>query len=162
MTLLDKRHYLTASISALLTLFSTATWAEDWAWQLESATMFESVVAIQHTDGKIDRYDFQCNLTDALNEKTEESPTIEKAVSTAHPDGVLIVTCYKGAHAEVLEIIDPSIHRSVYKKIGSYFVDWHLEKGNIVIEYDMPCYDTQAKACADPDNRFTTITETWP
>lgn len=147
----------------LLTFFSTSALAVDWAWQLESATIFESAIAIQHDDGKISRHKFQCDLTDALNEKTELSSTIETVVPTSHPDGVLVVTCYKGANTEMIAIIDPLEDKVVYKKIGSYFVDWRLEDGKIIVDYDLPCEDTKDKTCSeDPDNQFETVSQPWP
>jgi hypothetical protein len=149
-------------LSLLLTLFSSTALAVDWAWQLESATIFESVIAIQQAEGNISRYKFQCDLTDALNEKTELSSTIETATPASHPDGVLIVTCYKGAHTEMITIVDPMEDKAVYKKLGSYFVDWRLEDGEIIIEYDRPCEGAKDKACTDPDNGFVTISQPWP
>ncbi len=147
----------------ILTLFTNSALAVDWAWQLESATVFESVIAIQQADGSIRRHKFQCDLTDALNEKTEMSSTIETVLPTSHPDGVIIVTCYKGAQSEMIAIIDPLKDKVVYKKLGSYFVDWRLEEGKIIVDYDMPCEDTKNKTCADdPDNQFVTISQTWP
>ncbi len=150
-------------LALFLSLFSTSALAVDWAWQLESATIFESTIAIQHDDGNISRHQFQCDLTDALNEKTELSSTIETVVPISHPDGVLIVTCYKGARTEMIAIIDPLEDKVVYKKIGSYFVDWRLEDGKVIIDYDMPCEDTKNKTCSqDPDNEFVTVSQPWP
>lgn len=147
----------------VLSLFANSALAVDWAWQLESATIFESVIAIKQADGAIIRHNFQCDLTDALNEKTELSSTIETVTPTSHPNGVLVVTCYRGANAEMLAIIDPLEEKVVYKKMGSYFVDWHLEDGKIAIDYDKPCEDTKDKICSDdPDNQFVTVSQPWP
>lgn len=147
----------------VLSLFANSALAVDWAWQLESATIFESVIAIKQADGTIIRHNFQCDLTDALNEKTELSSTIETVTPTSHPNGVLVVTCYRGANAEMLAIIDPLEEKVVYKKMGSYFVDWHLEDGKIAIDYDKPCEDTKDKICSDdPDNQFVTVSQPWP
>ena len=158
----QKQHQFVLYLGIFLSLFSTSAFAADWAWQLESATIFESVVAIQKTDGSLNRYQFQCDLTDTLNEQTEKSSTIETVVPTSHPNGVLIVTCYMGAHAEMLTIVDPIKNKVVYKKIGSYFVDWRLEGGEITIDYDTPCEDTKKKTCAELDSDFVTISQTWP
>jgi hypothetical protein len=147
----------------VLSLFANSALAVGWAWQLESATIFESVIAIKQADGTIIRHNFQCDLTDALNEKTELSSTIETVTPTSHPNGVLVVTCYRGANAEMLAIIDPLEQKVVYKKMGSYFVDWHLEDGKIAIDYDKPCEDTKDKICSDdPDNQFVTVSQPWP
>lgn len=147
----------------LLSLFSQSVLAVDWAWQLENATVFESIIAIKKADGSISRHKFQCDLTDALNEKTEMSSTIETVVPISHPDGVLVVKCYKGGQSEMIAIIDPLQNKVAYKKIGSYFVDWHLTDGKIIIDYDMPCENTKDKTCTDdPDNQFVTVTQPWP
>lgn len=150
-------------LAVFLTLFANSALAVDWAWQLESATIFESSIAIKQADGSIIRHKFQCDLTDALNEKTELSSTIETVTPISHPDGVLVVTCYRGANAEMLAIIDPLEDKVVYKKMGSYFVDWHLEDGKIIIDYDKPCENTKEKLCSnDPDNQFVTVSQPWP
>ena len=147
----------------VLSLFANSALAVDWAWQLESATIFESVIAIKQADGNIIRHNFHCDLTDALNEKTELSSTIETVTPTSHPKGALVVTCYRGANAEMLAIIDPLEEKIVYKKMGSYFIDWHLEDGKIVIDYDKSCEDTKDKVCPDdPDNQFVTVSQPWP
>jgi hypothetical protein len=178
MTLFNqKRNQLAQYLGVFFTFLSTPALAVDWAWQLESATVFESVIAIQQADGKITRHHFQCDLTDALNEETEMSSTIKTVTPTSHPDGVLVVTCYRGAHAEMIAIVDPSEDKIVYKKIGSYFVDWYLENGKIIIDYDTPCPetksenktgekvkadDTKAQTCTDPNNDFITVSQPWP
>lgn len=150
-------------LAIFLTLFTNSALAVDWAWQLESATIFESSIAIKQADGSIIRHKFQCDLTDALNEKTELSSTIETVTPISHPDGVLVVTCYRGANAEMIAIIDPLEDKVVYKKMGSYFVDWHLEDGKMIIDYDKPCENTKEKVCSDdPDNQFVTVSQPWP
>ncbi len=162
MFLINQKSYLVFLIISL-SLLSRPVYAIDWAWQLENASIFESVIAIKQADGTIIRHHFQCDLTDALNEKTELSSTIEAVTPTSHPDGVLVVTCYRGANTEMIAIIDPLEDSVVYKKIGSYFVDWHLENGKIIIDYDKPCEDTKEKLCTDdPNNQFVTVSQSWP
>lgn len=158
----QKHHQWAPYVGAFFACFSTSALAIDWAWQLENATVFESVIAIQHADGSIGRHQFQCDLTDALNEKTEMSSTIEPVVPHSHPDGVLIVTCYRGEHAEMIAIIDPLENEVVYKKMGSYFVDWRLENGNIIIDYDTPCEVTKDNTCTGPNNQYVTVSQPWP
>jgi|GEM_PF-1442206 hypothetical protein len=162
MFLLNKKSYL-VFLMVSLGLLSHSVYAVDWAWQLENASIFESIIAIKQADGTIIRHNFQCDLTDALNEKTELSSTIETVTPTSHPDGVLVITCYRGANAEMIAIIDPLEGKVVYRKMGRYFVDWHLEEGKITIDYDKPCEDTKDKICSeDPDKRFVTVTQSWP
>lgn len=65
----------------LLGLLSRPVYAINWAWQLENATIFESVIAIKQANGKIIRHHFQCDLTDALNEKRNCLPLLK----SSHP-----------------------------------------------------------------------------
>ncbi|MDG1820957.1 MAG: hypothetical protein P8H24_03865 [Methylophilaceae bacterium] len=146
----------------LLSLFSTSALAVDWAWQLESATVFESVVTIKKANGYLTRYPFQCDLTDALNENAQQSSTIQIVVPNSHPKGLLILSCHQGEHAQILSIIDPFKNKVVYKRNGRYFVDWRLEDGKLVIEYDRPCENTQDNACLDDNSDLMTTADTWP
>ena len=162
MFFINQQRYLVFLIM-LLGLLSRPVYAINWAWQLENATIFESVIAIKQANDKMIRHHFQCDLTDALNEKTELSSSIEIVTPISHPEGVLIVTCYQAANTQMIAIVDPLEAKVVYKKMGSYFVDWHLENGKIMIDYDKPCEDTKDHTCADhSDNQFVTVSQSWP
>lgn len=114
----------------------------DWSWTLERAAIYDSLISIQNKDNLVTQHAFDCNLIDAVSVTSVEEPaaSIDIIVTSLHPKGLLVVTCNFGAHSERIIIIDPNIRTQqiVFRKTGSYFVDWKLDNGQLHISYDKP------------------------
>ncbi len=145
-----------------------------WDWMLHSSGFMESVVKIttetkDDTSKKIEgRVVLNCDLS-TYNQVASEAKTAEHAeVASIHrintrdfPGGLLITTCYVGAHSEMLSIINPAerINEEVFSVVGSYYVEWALKRDTLWITYDRPCVPDNNTTCETP---FSPITISWP
>ena len=142
--------------------FSVPALAVDWSWHLERASLYDSVVSVKQGENQLFKLEFSCDLSDALLEKPEDpASTVNIVVTALKPKGYLIVTCTVGAHSEQIVILDPFKNgdKKVFEKVGSYFAEWALEEGKIIIRYDQPCDDTAGELCEIP---FSTVEKRWP
>ncbi|MEH6502825.1 MAG: hypothetical protein V7682_02865 [Cycloclasticus sp.] len=134
-----------------------------WKWQLEHAALYDSVLSITQDKKQLSTHEVACDLSSAMsNDRYDESAaTIDIVVTKLKPDGILVVTCTVGAHSEQVLIIDPSQDEKHYEfiKVGSYFVDWYVNDGQLWIRYDEPCKIKQNNEC---DVSFSTIEMSWP
>jgi len=136
---------------------------EEWSWKLDSADLMESKISILVGKKLLASYFVGCDLSDALSreiQEEEENPgKVDKIVSPAFPDGILLVTCIVGAHSQNISIFDPKVNskEAVFSKTGSYYAGWEIKNGQLVIFYDRPC-DAKQKNC----EYYQKISVEWP
>jgi len=155
-----RRKWFDICCGVCITIFATSVHALDWSWQLERSDLYDSVISISRDNGLLTNHEFACDLSDALiTESAEPAATVDSVVTQSSPRGVLIVSCFVGAHSEQLVIIDPMNDKQtrVFEIVGSYFVDWSIDAGRVLIRYDRPCESTNV--CDIP---FITVEQQWP
>ena len=134
-----------------------------WKWQLEHAALYDSVLSITQDEKQISTHEVACDLSSAMSNDIDDEPaaTIDIVVTKLKPDGILVVTCTVGAHSEQILIVDPFKDEKYneFIKIGSYFVDWYVNDGQLWIRYDEPCEIKQNNEC---DVSFSTMEMSWP
>jgi len=135
----------------------------NWTWQLDRSAFNDSLISILIDEKSTSSYEFSCDLSGALLETSDEesSATINTVVTELNPEGLLVVTCRVGAHSEQIVIIDPFQNKQdvEFIKVGSYFVDWSLNDGQLWLKYDEPCQEIESKVCDIP---FSTVDMIWP
>jgi len=156
-------HYLAAFLMFIAITVNAEHAQLTWTWQLDRAMLNDSVVSISIDGQAISHYEFSCDLSDALleTEEDESSATIDSVVTDSNPEGLLVVTCMFGAHSEQISIIDPFQNKrhAEFSKVGSYFVDWHLNDDQLWIKYDESCEKKDNDVCDVP---FLTVEMPWP
>ena len=134
----------------------------DWSWSLDHAAIYDSSISIHSKDNQLTQHQFNCNLSDAVSQTLVEDPasTIDTVITSSNPKGLLVVTCNVGAHSETIVIINPnkSTQQVVFRKIGSYFVDWKLSNGQLHISFDRPINNKKADTS---ENLFFTEKIIW-
>jgi hypothetical protein len=127
-----------------------------------SGGISESRMSIYRRDLPFGIFNFSCDLTDAGEEKTNESnASINLVQLDSRPDGLLVVTCNVGAHSQQVNIIDLSSTSNLpaFSKTGSYIADWEIQDGELWIRYDQPCETGVSVECPDG---FETIFVQYP
>jgi len=155
--------YLLACLILLVTGFVSAEQNKiKWSWKIERAEFYDSVISITSDNHELKHYQFACDLSDALPEpiNDETSATINIVHTEAKPNGLLVITCNVGAHSERIVVIDPLNDEpdALFVKTGSYFVDWRVGDGELLIRYDEPCKPAESKSCDVP---FSTVEMPW-
>jgi len=160
LALSTRKKILQMSCGLFVALLSTFVYAVDWAWQLEHSDLYDSLISINRADGSHTTHEFSCDLGDALGKVSDEpAATVDRVITHSKPNGIFIVSCFVGAHSEQLVIIDPLSEKQApaFKIVGSYFVDWSIDAGQVLIRYDVPCESDNV--CETP---FITVEQQWP
>ena len=124
-----------------------------WSWQLDRAGFDESQISIHQQDQAIASYTIECDLSDANTEvDDEEMPSVDKVITSEHPNGLLAVVCNIGAHSKEVLLFDPlsNSEQAVYTKTGSYYADWKLKEDALWIIHDQPCTQADESNCDAP------------
>ena len=155
--------FIATIVALIITVAMITTEKVNWTWTLEQAAMYNSVLSITNENNVVSKFELACNLTDAINKTKEDetSATISVVLTKTHPKGLLVISCNVGAHSEQIIIINPNQNsdKIVFKKTGSYYVDWKITDQQLVITYDKPCTPYPSKVC---ENRFTAVKLIWP
>ena len=134
----------------------------DWSWHILSSGISESRMSLYRRDRLIGIYNFSCDLTDASEgDRVEKNASLNLVRLDTHPDGLLLITCQAGAHAQQVAIIDlaSKSNQPVFAKTGSFIADWELQDGELWIRYDRPCDTGPTVECPDG---FETIFTRFP
>ncbi len=133
----------------------------DLSWHLLSAGLDESRVSVYRQDTLIGIFNLPCDLTGADAAQTDNGVEIAVVRISARPQGLLVIRCNVGAHAQMLSIIDPSNKSTTptYQVSGSYFARWEVENDELWIEYDRACDTGVSVECPDG---FETRFEAYP
>lgn len=133
-----------------------------WSWHVLSSGLEESRLSVYRRDQLLGIFNLSCDLTDA-----REGPGIKNGAGLnlvrldSHPEGLLLITCNVGAHAQQIAIIDLAVktNQPVFSETGSFFADWDVREGELWIRYDRPCEGGVSIECPDG---FETIYVQYP
>ncbi len=152
-------------ISLLLTLAGPVAADHDadskLSWHLLSAGLDESRLSVHRQETLIGIYNLPCDLTGIGSAQSENGVEIVLVDIPARPQGLLVIRCNVGAHAQMLTIIDPVSKAATpaWQRTGSYFARWEVEQGELWMEYDRACETGVSIECPDG---FETRFESYP
>ncbi len=164
----NPRHRQTSFLLTIMLLSACASAPpqapERWRWIVAETGFAASTVEVLRSGALLTTIDVACDLSDAKARRsdTEEhtSSRVEAIYGTPYPNGLLIISCPTGAHSERIDVYDPAGRGAtpVYSRVGSYFVDWRIDHGVLLVSYDLPC-DAEDRATASCGMAFHAVEE---
>ncbi len=131
------------------------------SWHLLSAGLDESRLSVHRQEALVGIFNLPCDLTGIGSAQSEDGIDIAVVDIPARPQGLLVIRCNVGAHAQMLSIIDPSNKSTApaWQRSGSFFARWEIEDDELWLEYDRACETGVSIECPDG---FETRFESYP